>query len=58
MNKNQNYTPDELEPYDALADRFIRVIEMDLRYFRTWELYQEGLAAGSPRDNLLKMVTV
>ncbi|MFT4926928.1 MAG: hypothetical protein ACI8WB_003028 [Phenylobacterium sp.] len=53
--KNQNYTPDELEPYDALADRFIRVIEMDLRYFRTWELYQEGLTAGSTRDNLLKM---
>ena len=28
------YTPKELEPYDALADRFVRAVECCLRYFR------------------------
>ena len=30
---NQNYTPEEMEPYDAMSDRFIRVVEVGLKFF-------------------------
>ena len=32
------YTPKALEPYDALADRFVRAVECALRYFRSREM--------------------
>ena len=34
---NRAYTADELEPYDALSDRFIRVVELALKFFRSYE---------------------
>ena len=29
---NQNYTPEEMEPYDAMSGRFIRAIEVSLKF--------------------------
>ena len=34
---NYIYTPKELEPYDALADRFIRGVEIFIKYFKFYE---------------------
>ena len=34
------YTPKALEPYDALADRFVRAVECALRYFRSREMLE------------------
>ncbi len=51
----RKYTPDELEPYDALADRFVRVVEVSIRFFRSYELYQEAVAPDTFRDLLHRM---
>lgn len=48
-------SPKELEPYDALADRFIRAIESALRLFRSVELYEFGVPADSTRELLDRM---
>ena len=47
------YTPDELEPYDALADRFMRAVEIALKYFRSRHLHDEGSDTDTVRDLLL-----
>lgn len=47
--------PKELEPYDALADRFIRAIESALRLFRSVELYEFGVPSDSTRELLDRM---
>jgi len=52
---NRKYTPDELEPYDALADRFVRAVETSIRFFRSYELYQEAVASETYRDLLNRM---
>ena len=31
-----DYTPEEREPFDALSDRFVRVTEISLRFFRSY----------------------
>jgi hypothetical protein len=49
------YTPEELEPYDALSDRFMRSIETSIRYFRSLRLHDEGIDAETLRDLLLYM---
>jgi hypothetical protein len=36
------YSPDELEPYDALVTRFERAIEVFLKFFRTVESFETG----------------
>ncbi len=46
------YTPDELEPYDAMCDRYLRVVEMAIRYFRTLERSRLALNSESYRDLL------
>ncbi len=51
----RKYTPDELEPYDALADRFVRAVETGIRFFRSYELYQEAVASETYRDLLNRM---
>lgn len=40
----RDYSPLELEPYDALADRFVRAVECALRYMRSleYELFAEN----------------
>ncbi len=44
------YTPKELEPYDALADRFIRCVEMFAKYFKTYDSYKSITKALTYRD--------
>ncbi len=46
------YTPLELEPYDALCDRYLRSVEMAIRYFRTVERARLALNSESFRDLL------
>jgi uncharacterized protein YutE (UPF0331/DUF86 family) len=48
-------SPKELEPYDALTDRFIRVVESALRFFRSIELREFGIPADSTREMLDRM---
>ena len=51
----KDYTPKELEPYDALSDRFIRAVEISLKFFRSYErlMYAENL--DTLRDLLNRM---
>lgn len=49
------YTPKELEPYDALADRFVRAVECCLRYFRSHELREFVEQSDSTRSLLNRM---
>lgn len=49
------YTPKELEPYDALADRFVRAVECCLRYFRSHELREFAEQSDSTRSLLNRM---
>ncbi len=50
-----DYTDKELEPYDALSDRFMRAIETCLKCFRTYELYLYAENSSSLRDILQRM---
>lgn len=45
----------ELEPYDALADRFMRVVESALRLFRSIELHEFDVPSASTREMLDRM---
>lgn len=49
------YSPKELEPYDALADRFVRSVECGLRYMRSQELMQFAEQSESTRSLLDRM---
>ena len=55
---NQNYTPEEMEPYDAMSGRFIRAIEVSLKFFRTYERYLFVESSDIIRDLLNRMATV
>jgi uncharacterized protein with HEPN domain len=48
-------TPEELEPYDALCDRFIRAVEVGIRYFRTVEYFEFAESSDTLRDLLNRM---
>jgi hypothetical protein len=48
-------SPKQLEPYDALADRFIRTVESSLRLFRSVELNEFGVPSDSTREMLDRM---
>jgi hypothetical protein len=50
---DKEYTADELEPYDALSDRFIRTVEMTFKYLRSFQLYHEAISSDTLRDLLL-----
>jgi len=50
-----NYTPKSQEPYDALADRFVRAIECCLRHFRSEEISEFGEQSETTRDLLNRM---
>ena len=59
---NKTYTPKELEPYDALADRFIRCVEIFIKYFKACEYRDFATNSTTLRDNLnvmekLEMIT-
>jgi len=55
---NQNYTPEEMEPYDAMSGRFIRAVEVSLKFFRTYERYLFAESSDTIRDLLNRMATV
>lgn len=48
----RQYSPDELEPYDALVTRFERTIEVFLKFFRTIELFETAESGSTVRDCL------
>lgn len=48
-------TPKQLEPYDAMADRYIRAVEAAIRFFRAYERYQFGETSDTLRDPLNRM---
>lgn len=50
-----NYSPKALEPYDALADRFVRAVECALRYFRSLELMEFAEQSDTTRSLLNRM---
>ena len=52
---DRNYSPKEREPYDALSDRFMRAVEIGLKFFRTYERYQFGENSDTLRDLLNRM---
>ena len=55
FDKNKKYSPKELEPYDALSDRFIRAVETCIKFFKTYKYYLFTVASDTYRDLLLKM---
>lgn len=54
-NQNRNYTAKELEPYDALSDRFVRAVETCIKFFNTYEYYLNAVKKETYRDLLLSM---
>jgi len=52
---NKNYTADELEPYDAMSDRFIRTVEIAIKFFKTYEYYVQAKQSQTLRDGLHQM---
>ena len=52
---NKQYTPKEREPYDALSDRFIRAVEISLKYFRSYEKLMYGENSETLRDLFNRM---
>jgi len=52
---DKKYNPKELEPYDALSDRFIRAVETCIKFFKTYEYYLYTLSSDTYRDLLLNM---
>jgi uncharacterized protein with HEPN domain len=49
----KEYTSDELEPYDALSDRFIRTVEVLFKFMRSYQLFNEAATSDTLRDLLL-----
>jgi len=51
----KEYTPDEREPYDALCDRFIRAVEISIKFFKSYEIKMFGESSDTLRDLMLRM---
>lgn len=49
------YSADESEPYDALSDRFIRAVEVSIKFFRSYERLQFAENSDALRDLLNRM---
>lgn len=52
---SRNYSPEELDPYDAFCVRYIRAVETAIKFFRTWELLQFAENSETYRDLLHRM---
>lgn len=52
---DNNYSADELEPYDALSDRFMRTVEVAIKFFRSYEYYLQAEQSQTLRDGLHQM---
>jgi len=55
FNAGHKYTPDEFEPYDAFGGRFIRAVELFLKFFRSYERLQFAESSDTLRDQLNRM---
>jgi len=55
FDSRKNYSVDELESYDALSDRFIRAVEVAIKFFRTYEYYLRAEQSQILRDGLHQM---
>lgn len=53
FDEHKNYTYDELEPYDALSDRFMRTVEVLFKFLRSYQIFNEGISSETLRDLLL-----
>ncbi len=53
FDEHKNYTYDELEPYDALSDRFMRTVEVLFKFLRSYQIFNEGMNSETLRDLLL-----
>ena len=51
----RTYSPKELEPYDALSDRFIRGVEVAIRFMRSLERLEFAESSETLRDLLHRM---
>lgn len=51
----KDYTPKQREPYDALSDRFIRSVEISIKFFRCYEKLMYGENSDTFRDVLNRM---
>lgn len=49
------YTPTQREPFDALCDRFVRSVELAVKFFKTYELFMFAESSDSIRDLLNRM---
>lgn len=54
-NPNHQYTSKEREPYDALSDRFVKAVEISLKFFKTYEKLMYAESSDTTRDLLNKM---
>ena len=52
---DKQYTPQELEPYDALSDRFVRAVETSIKFFRSYETLMFAETSETLRDQLNRM---
>jgi uncharacterized protein YutE (UPF0331/DUF86 family) len=52
---SRTYTPKEREPYDALSDRFVRAVEVAIRFFRSYERLMYAENSDTYRDLLGRM---
>jgi len=55
---NQEYTIQEMEPYDALSSRFIRAVEMCISFFKTYDQFVLAGSFDTVRDLLNNMEKV
>lgn len=53
--ETRTYSSDESEPYDALSDRFVRAVEVSLKFFRSYERLQFAEESDTLRDRLNRM---
>jgi len=51
----RNYSPEELEKYDALSFRFEKAVELTLSFFKSLEIYLFGEASDTLRNRLLRL---
>lgn len=52
---DRGYTPKEREPYDALADRYLRAVEVCVKFFRAHERMMFAETSETYRDLLQRM---
>ena len=52
---DKQYTPQELEPYDALSHRFVRAVETSIKFFRSYEILMFAETSETLRDQLNRM---